>query len=100
MGCSARVFFDCIGDLLLVYVPGRYIQLIDCGDEHAPCPNLFFTGSRFATLLPEQAVEDFPPFVMARAPPLPAPHLGSSIDDDNDGWLARWRSIVACSYYR
>lgn len=61
---SARVFFDCIGDLLLVYVPGRYIQLIDCGDEHDPCPNLFFTGSRFATLLPEQAVEDFPPFVM------------------------------------
>jgi hypothetical protein len=86
------VFFDCIGDLLLVYVPGRYIQLIDCGDEHDPCPNLFFTGSRFATLLPEQAVEDFPPFVMARAPPHspPAPHLVSSIDDVDGGWLAGW----------
>lgn len=52
--------------MLLVYVPGRYIQLIDCGDEHDPCPNLFFTGSKFATPIPDQSVEDFPPFVMVR----------------------------------
>eukprot|EP01087_Luapelamoeba_hula_P023032 TRINITY_DN8408_c0_g2_i1.p1 TRINITY_DN8408_c0_g2~~TRINITY_DN8408_c0_g2_i1.p1 ORF type:complete len:1045 (-),score=124.78 TRINITY_DN8408_c0_g2_i1:36-2840(-) len=51
---NTRVLFDSIGDMLLIYVPGHYLQFIDCGEEHDPCPSLQFSGYKFATLLPLQ----------------------------------------------
>ncbi len=53
--------------MLLVYIPGRYIQLIDCGEEHDPCPNLHFSGSKLASLLPDQTSEDPPPYITVSA---------------------------------
>lgn len=54
---DAHVFFDSIGDLLMIYIPGYYLQFVDCGEEHEPCGGLYFSGSRFATMLPQQVGE-------------------------------------------
>jgi len=41
--------------MLLIYLPGHYLQLIDCSAEHEPCPSLFFTGSELVTPFPDHA---------------------------------------------
>lgn len=41
---KTRVFFDSFGDLLLIYIPGQYIQLIDCNPDISPIPTLMTTG--------------------------------------------------------
>ncbi|KAL6065632.1 hypothetical protein QOT17_010097 [Balamuthia mandrillaris] len=51
---QVRVFFSCIGDLLMLYVPGYYLQFIDCGREHDPCMGLTFMNAEFAAALPAE----------------------------------------------
>jgi hypothetical protein len=41
---QTKVFFDAIGDALLVYVPGHYIQLVDCGQDHGTCMGITLVG--------------------------------------------------------
>lgn len=44
---KVKVFFDTIGDLLVIYVPGVYLQLIDCAVDHEPTVNLVLSGPTF-----------------------------------------------------
>lgn len=48
-----KVFFDSIGDLLVIYVPGVYLQLIDCAVDHEPTVNLVLSGPTFNSPLPD-----------------------------------------------
>lgn len=48
-----KVFFDSIGDLLVIYVPGVYLQLIDCAVDHEPTVNLVLSGPTFNSSLPD-----------------------------------------------
>lgn len=48
-----KVFFDSIGDLLVIYVPGVYLQLIDCAIDHEPTVNLVLSGPTFNSPLPD-----------------------------------------------
>eukprot|EP01116_Phalansterium_solitarium_P006511 TRINITY_DN18836_c0_g1_i1.p1 TRINITY_DN18836_c0_g1~~TRINITY_DN18836_c0_g1_i1.p1 ORF type:complete len:848 (-),score=-81.58 TRINITY_DN18836_c0_g1_i1:81-2624(-) len=60
---AVRVFFDSIGDMLLVYIPGIFLQLVDCGEDHGPVMNLTLFGPGFAPLLPSvfgQSLEETP----------------------------------------
>lgn len=49
---STRVFFGPIGNMVLIYIPEIFIQLVDCGSYHSPYPGLSFTGPELATKLP------------------------------------------------
>ena len=60
--------------MLLVYIPGQYFQLIDCGPDHHPCLSLALSGPDFATPMPSQIRETLP-----RAPGSQAPY-GSSLE--------------------
>eukprot|EP01103_Thecamoeba_quadrilineata_P003397 TRINITY_DN13186_c0_g1_i1.p1 TRINITY_DN13186_c0_g1~~TRINITY_DN13186_c0_g1_i1.p1 ORF type:complete len:834 (-),score=151.35 TRINITY_DN13186_c0_g1_i1:129-2630(-) len=48
---KTRVYFDSFLDMLLVFIPGHYFQLVDCGSDHDPYPSL--SGIEFASTLPE-----------------------------------------------
>lgn len=52
--------------MLLVFLPGHYLQLLDIGSDHDACHNLTFLGPESATLLPHQtdpAVADYPVYL-------------------------------------
>lgn len=44
-----RVCFEVMGSRLLIYIPGHYLQLLDCGLERPPHLGLVLTGPDFAT---------------------------------------------------
>lgn len=44
-----KVYFEVTGNRLLIYVPGHYLQLLDCGVDHPPHLGLVLTGPEFAT---------------------------------------------------
>jgi hypothetical protein len=49
---KTRVIFDSIGAMLLVYIPGYFLQLIDCGEEHYPCASICLTDRESSSPLP------------------------------------------------
>lgn len=89
---EVQVFFGSIGGLLLIYVPGSYLQLVDCitGHNSEPTPNLCL-GPELATPLPHQAMAST--HVNAHITPLHAEsHSGAKSDlrdhfflDNRDG---------------
>jgi len=46
-----RVLFASYADMLLVYLPGRCLHLVDCGPEHAPLDSLHLTGPALVPFL-------------------------------------------------
>jgi len=49
-----RVLFAPIGNMVLIYIPEIYIQLVDCGAHHPPYPGLLQVGNDLATKLPSR----------------------------------------------
>ncbi|KAL9652877.1 hypothetical protein ABK040_010909 [Willaertia magna] len=49
------VFFSCVRDCLICYLPGWFLQIIDCGKDHDPWPLLSFIGNEFAPNLPSSS---------------------------------------------
>eukprot|EP01133_Synstelium_polycarpum_P002539 gene2539-2908_t len=66
-----RVLFDAIGNLLMIYIPGYFLQFLDCSSDHEPC----FGVTLYTDLskpLKEASSHDSSDFVsMARTRPLP-----------------------------
>eukprot|EP01119_Soliformovum_irregulare_P002354 TRINITY_DN1261_c1_g1_i3.p1 TRINITY_DN1261_c1_g1~~TRINITY_DN1261_c1_g1_i3.p1 ORF type:complete len:1022 (+),score=330.04 TRINITY_DN1261_c1_g1_i3:47-3112(+) len=54
-----RLLFDTLGDMLMLYIPGMYLQFIDCGHDHGPSPNLIATGDDVPKI-PGYGLEDAP----------------------------------------
>lgn len=58
-----RIVFDRIDNLLMIYLPGHYIHLLDCSIDHPMLISLKFQGEQFANLIGNQKKED--PIVLA-----------------------------------
>lgn len=58
--CRTRVLFDCIENMLLVYIPGYFLQLVDCGEEHYPCINMTINDREYSSPLPEDSQVKLP----------------------------------------
>eukprot|EP00041_Stephanoeca_diplocostata_P029813 m.888272 g.888272 ORF g.888272 m.888272 type:complete len:1078 (+) comp23637_c0_seq1:129-3362(+) len=52
-----RLHFSAVNDLLMVYVPGHVLQLVDCGPRHEPGHHLILLGDDVPTLPPGQGTE-------------------------------------------
>lgn len=46
---KTKVFFEVMGSRMMIYVPGHYLQVLECGLEHPPHLGLTLTGPDFAT---------------------------------------------------
>ncbi|KAJ5078164.1 gamma-secretase-activating protein [Anaeramoeba ignava] len=53
-----RVFFGSVCELLLIYIPGKFIQFVDCAKIHETCDSLRFFGNENATPLGDSNNED------------------------------------------
>eukprot|EP01112_Ceratiomyxa_fruticulosa_P019381 TRINITY_DN6334_c0_g2_i1.p1 TRINITY_DN6334_c0_g2~~TRINITY_DN6334_c0_g2_i1.p1 ORF type:complete len:1040 (-),score=189.52 TRINITY_DN6334_c0_g2_i1:92-3211(-) len=74
-----RLVFDSIGNLLLVYLPGHFLQLLDCGEDHAPCLSLTMCGKEMATAIPDsqESTSTHTPPLFSNFSPL-SPHTSKS----------------------
>ncbi|KAJ4458471.1 hypothetical protein PAPYR_5867 [Paratrimastix pyriformis] len=57
---SPRVLFTTYGDMLLVYLPGRCLHMVDCGPEHEPMDGLHLSGSQLVPFLDMLSVAPLP----------------------------------------
>eukprot|EP01128_Nolandella_sp_AFSM9_P006214 TRINITY_DN3144_c0_g1_i1.p1 TRINITY_DN3144_c0_g1~~TRINITY_DN3144_c0_g1_i1.p1 ORF type:complete len:988 (+),score=189.66 TRINITY_DN3144_c0_g1_i1:438-2966(+) len=51
---DARVFFDVMGDHLLIYIPGYFLQLVDCSITRPVSISLSLYGKKHVTAFPSQ----------------------------------------------
>lgn len=51
---KSQVVFDRIDDLLMIYLPGYFIHLLDCSIDHPPVISLKLHGEEYANLLGHQ----------------------------------------------
>lgn len=56
-----RLHFSAVNDLLMVYVPGHVLQLVDCGPRHEPGHHLILLGNDVPTLPGQRNGEGVPP---------------------------------------
>eukprot|EP01119_Soliformovum_irregulare_P016619 TRINITY_DN4846_c0_g1_i2.p1 TRINITY_DN4846_c0_g1~~TRINITY_DN4846_c0_g1_i2.p1 ORF type:complete len:734 (-),score=252.26 TRINITY_DN4846_c0_g1_i2:289-2490(-) len=47
-----RILFETIGDMLLIFIPGFFLQLVDCGQDHGPCPGIVISDQDHLPVLP------------------------------------------------
>ena len=51
-----RVLFGALRDFLVIWVPGHYVQLLDCAGYHTPCDWLVLRGSEMVPPLDQLTV--------------------------------------------
>ncbi|EFA78904.1 hypothetical protein PPL_08372 [Heterostelium album PN500] len=65
-----RVLFDCIGNLLMIYIPGNFLQFIDCSSDHDPCFGLTLHYD-LSSPIKEASSHDSSDILSTRTRPLP-----------------------------
>jgi hypothetical protein len=48
---KTKVFFEVNGSRMMIYIPGHYLQLLECGLERPPHLGLILSGPEFATAI-------------------------------------------------
>ena len=64
---DVRIHFSCLDGLLLAYIPGHAMQLVDCGTLHEPCHHIIQLGDDVQTLpgysMPDPLNPKLPPAI-------------------------------------